>query len=297
MEREKQPKHEFDSLIAVFSILLLIFVFFLALRNDTSPFIILYAFAPTIAYMILNYALLYEMKQKRFLVWIMPLALVLLFHGFAEIAGQSFVGGMDMNVVSYMNLLVSYIFAAIIMFHIYVRDELHSDHKKIAYLEKKVTTIETEEDAIKRDLRSMNIRTTIQSIEDKCKAINFAIGRVYSDKHGGSPETRNKIKIDKEWYNKFSDLTEEFTPKNKEMVRLSVGLVLKRIEIIHMKEKDIFGEHKQFKNIQRNKQGNDKIIDVLIANDKDPVQTYVKSAKAFCEHVMSILHEDTTKKK
>ena len=292
MERERHPKHEFDAVLGAYAVLLFVFMLYLTIVNETSIFRVMYAFLPTIMYLAITYVLLYQLRHKRFLLWILPLLLVLLFHLMVEFVGQEIIQGMDPSVTSYLNLLVSYVFAATIMFYIYVRKEIRQERAKIRQVKQELKKLETIEERVEQDLRNMDLRTTIQSIEDKCKALNFAIGRVYSNKHGGSDALRAKIRIDKEWYNKFSELSEDFTPKHKEMIRLSVNLILKQLKLLDLPEKEVFLDmHASLTGIQRSKSGKDRILDVLIANDKDPVETYVKSARQFCNHVLSLFKE------
>lgn len=291
MQREKKPKHEFDSLIGVYSVLLLVFMFFLALKNDTSIILVIYGFLPTIAYLILNYIFLYRLRQKRLIVWIMPFLLVLLFHGMAELVSQSTIARMDLTVVSYLNLLVSYVFAAITMFYIYVISEIEKEKSKLAHIQEEVKVVEKREEKNKYGIESLDIRTTIQGIEDKCKALNFAIGRVYSNKHGGNPELRSRIRINKEWYNTFSKLIESFTDEDKRNIKKSVSLILNQLNKLEKRESDVFPKT-NFKGITRDDQGRDRIIDVLVRNDKDPVETYVNSAKDFCKHILDVLSKE-----
>ena len=57
-----------------------------------------------------------------------------------------------------------------------------------------------------------------------------------------------------------------------------------------MTEAEVFGEQiSELKIIKRNPEGKDKIIDVLVKNDKDPVEIYYDSALEFCNKAKAAL--------
>ena len=132
------------------------------------------------------------------------------------------------------------------------------------------------------------LKKVLQSVEDKCKVLNFAIGRVYSNKKGGSKDLREKIKVNKVWYNQISEAMKDGynQKKDKNKIILNIKKIRDRLERLHKTEKEIFGqEHNQLKNLKRSDDGSDKILHVLIKNDKDPVKTYYDGAVEFCERV------------
>jgi hypothetical protein len=86
---------------------------------------------------------------------------------------------------------------------------------KIRVYEERLRTEEDEADKLRQtiakyahalEVNEHNFSTSLRTIEDKCKAINSVIGRVYSDKKGGSKETRDKLSIARDLYNSFSEI-------------------------------------------------------------------------------------------
>ena len=135
----------------------------------------------------------------------------------------------------------------------------------------------------------------IQSIEDKAKGLNFAIGRVYRSSNGGSAALRDKIKIRRDWYNEFYELNEaELDNKHQHKVdkaKVLLHQILDRLRLLGQKERVVFSqsELKKLKNLKRNEHGEDAVIDVLQANDNDPVEHYYVSAVDFCERIIEEL--------
>jgi hypothetical protein len=134
------------------------------------------------------------------------------------------------------------------------------------------------------------IDEVIHSIEDKVKALNFVIGRVYSVYHGGTDQLRNKLRIDKTWYDDFNQIDRTDIDKRKHEAIVLLQKIKARLDLLQRTEKDVLGnELAQLKNIQHDPAGNDKIITVLVKNDKDPVQRYYDGAMSFCEDALKIL--------
>jgi len=128
----------------------------------------------------------------------------------------------------------------------------------------------------------------IQSIEDKSKALNFVIGRVYSQRNGGTPEIRNRIKILSEWYNEFSHLESTDMKEKLFAAQKTLSLIYERLIDLKRSEKELFGRISyDLKNLDRDEYGRTKVIDVLVKNDNDPVKTYYKSALEFCTKAMT----------
>jgi hypothetical protein len=136
------------------------------------------------------------------------------------------------------------------------------------------------------------IKDYVASIEDKSKALNFVIGRVYNKYHGGSKQIRERISLKAEWYNEFSDALQN--ESNPDKIRLISVLdhIDKQLSLLTSTEKEIMtsNEMLELKNIERSEDGSDRIIDVLIKNDKDPVDSYYAGAKEFCLKLRDILH-------
>jgi len=134
------------------------------------------------------------------------------------------------------------------------------------------------------------ITEIIQSIEDKIKALNFVIGRVYSMYHGGTERIRDKIRVDKEWYNEFNQIDEADLEARKHEAIVLVNKIKERLELLEKSEKEVFGDEvEKLKNISHDLNGKDRIIHVLVKNDKDPAQQYYDGAKQFCEEALKAL--------
>jgi hypothetical protein len=167
------------------------------------------------------------------------------------------------------------------------------DDTKTVLQENKSVITEAKNIIVNKD----NFSITLRSVEDKCKAINFVIGRVYSDKKGASPEIRDALRIDAELYNSFSEITADFKDDDAHALFDLLNKLHARLVIFEMKEKDFFTLGEAKLPVERDINGNDKILDVLIRNDKDPVADYHTEAKEVCEKVINYLTENYPIKK
>ena len=132
----------------------------------------------------------------------------------------------------------------------------------------------------------LSLQEYIHSIEDKSKALNFVIGRVYNKYHGGSDKIREKLRIPPDWYNEFSLIgvgTNKISYGKLADLITRFELQLKNFE---KTEFEVFKDASDaLKNLIRDPKGSDKIIDVLEHNDKDPVKSYYEGALEFCAKV------------
>lgn len=180
--------------------------------------------------------------------------------------------------------------------HVHIlKQELDSVKEQLHHTKRTLDDAHTKLDEAKDELRvakdlvvsKENFNVTLRGIEDKCKAINFVIGRVYSDKRGASPEVRDKLKIDPEWYNAFSEITADF--KEEEMHKLKGVLhnIMDRLLHLERKESDVIklniGKLPVFRKF------GDSVLEVLARNDKDPVTEYHKEAKEICVKTLKYL--------
>ncbi len=123
----------------------------------------------------------------------------------------------------------------------------------------------------------------VKTVEDRCKAINFVIGRVYRVNTGAHARLRDKIKVPSDWYN---DLTQALqTPGEENVVHEMVIKIKNRLEVMLQPENVVFteAEVRNLKNLDRNQEGSTPILEVLAENDSDPVQGYHKAAIEYCE--------------
>lgn len=114
----------------------------------------------------------------------------------------------------------------------------------------------------------------INSLEDKSKALNFVIGRVYGKKKGGDEEMRKKLRIRSEWYNEVSKIFNHQKTTSKEF-KAALTKIKRHLSVFEKTEEEVFGnKHSKLKNLSRDKDGKEKVIDVLARNDNDPVLNY-----------------------
>lgn len=169
-----------------------------------------------------------------------------------------------------------------------VKEQLHHTKKTLEDAHTKLDEAKEELQAAKELVVSKeNFNVTLRGIEDKCKAINFVIGRVYSDKRGASPEVRDKLKIDPEWYNEFSEITAEFKDEEKHKLQAVLHNIMDKLLQMEQKETDVvklqIGKLPVFRKL------GDTVLEVLARNDKDPVIEYHKEAKEICEKTLKYL--------
>ena len=159
--------------------------------------------------------------------------------------------------------------------------------------EKKIKSLKEELVKTRQELvTNSNVTRTLRSIEDKCKAINFVIGRVYSEKKGGTIEIRRKLHIPPVLYNSFSKMSSDFEKTNKKELLKIVKELYVRLKLLENKEKEVFKLEESRLKSNRNQKGEDKIIDVLTKNDTDPVEDYYLEAKEIINKVIEYLNKE-----
>lgn len=133
-----------------------------------------------------------------------------------------------------------------------------------------------------------DVPTILATIEDRCKAINFVIGRVYNVHHGATAGMRDKIKIDSEWYNELSQAMED-PEENHEAVSDAVQLIKDRLSAMHYPEAEVFSapELSRLKGLERSADGSSTVVHVLSRNDQDPIEQYLVSAEEYCDLVLA----------
>ena len=77
--------------------------------------------------------------------------------------------------------------------------------------------------------------------------------------------------------------------KDKHKTLAVLDRIEKRLNRLFRTEKEVFGT-KSFKNIRRDASGKSRIVDVLIANDRDPVEVYVENALIACGRIRAKLN-------
>jgi len=258
-------------------------VLFLALLSsvmtNTGVFFTILGFSPSLITLIICLFLVEE-NFKDGLLWATAIFMPIIFFILGPYINIIANNQLDVPALTGINLLLSMI-VLIIAFLI-----THTmNTKKLE--EEEYTTIE--------NFNPENIDKYIHTIEDKCKALNFVIGRVYRVSNGGSKELREKIKIPSELYNEFNAIRpEELKDSEKREDAINIlERIEERLNTLLKQEKIIFStkELNALKKLARDKTGKDRIIDVLSVNDEDPVQDYFLGAVDFCQVIIKHLKE------
>jgi hypothetical protein len=292
--------HPHSKLLSIESLLYLGFVIFLFMlvgyATNASPGAVLLGFAPAIAFGIILLLLVQTDHFNPAYNWFVMI-------GVLAIGAVAYVllpvgAGMDIGTIILLNALLMTV-ALAVLHSSYVHEQpivthdapvLHDEPVVETTQHHVVHHVHTPVEATIKVAPQKPLSEVIHSIEDKVKALNFVIGRVYSVYHGGTEHLRNKIRIDKTWYDTFNQIDEADTDKKRLEAIALVQKISDRLTLLKRSEREIFGSDvERLKNIQHDVQGNDAVIDVLVRNDKDPVQQYYDGAQTFCEEVLRSL--------
>ena len=142
----------------------------------------------------------------------------------------------------------------------------------------------------KLEVSDKNFTTRLRGIEDKAKAINFVIGRVYSDKNGGSARIREGLNIDRALYNAFSEMSADISAENKKKLISVLEAISKKLASLELAENKIFKISPRAK-LTRDVHGKDTVLEVLAKNDTDPVLDYFVEAKEICSNMLAYLRK------
>lgn len=271
---------------SLFAIIILLFIIVFTSINTQAPlFLVLLGFSPTMLTIIFGIIIYEEMTKNRILLWFIPFLLAGLF--FYVLTSQEFLAyNIKVKTLTGLNIFFSVAYLAIFTFYyrLLYKERKNREHKGAvrAVVEHTPRTISE----------------YVASIEDKSKALNFVIGRVYSVHKGGTKTMREKIMVSPELYNEFSDIMQEKQNideiNNKDKLIKAVYMANKieeRLKEMLKTENEVFGNSQNnLKNLDRNPTGTDRIIDVLIKNDKDPVESYYKGALEFCRKLKEKLN-------
>lgn len=279
-------------------ILVFSFIYYIAslmmisLMTDSKIYLVFIGLFPLLFY--LTFFFIYHAYKKldHILIWVMPLIFSLLFLFIWSTKVNPTISKMNGPTLTTMNIMLCYLANSLfLMFHTlpagdkyekqaeYYKKRSEKSKKEIYQLKAQISEYES-----RLKITKQNFKLTLRGIEDKCKAINFVIGRVYSNKHGGSPKTREIIRVDKELYNEFSAMASHFKKTQaKKLYNILTGVWI-RLNALDHTEKEVFS-----KGILSD--GNSKIINIL-AEDKDPVKEYHAEAKDVCASLMNYLAEN-----
>lgn len=272
-----------------------VLIIFMSIITESNPFFTLVGLSPVLLTIIVTYILVdkYHLESGFLMVFPFIFTGVLLVLGFANM-----LGGMDYMLLASVNIIFGILFEAIITVHYSIlrrRKKIKSKEAKEEIKQEKKQEITQEVNQEKKIIVKLDddesLKSFVSSIEDKAKAINAVIGRVYSVKHGGTEFLRKKIKIDAENYNEINELKSQPLDKRRILAIELLRKIKDKLDLFMKPEDEVFekGEMKSLVNIERDVNGNDKIMDVLIRNDKDPVKSYYDGAVEFCDNALDEL--------
>ncbi len=178
--------------------------------------------------------------------------------------------------------------------------QLHNYHRQnqqyadeINKLRKQVVDLEHQKVNVQKQVTRENFTLSLKSIEDKCKAINFVIGRVYSDKKGGTQQVRDKIHIPRELYNSFSQMAAQFKQEHMGELLKVLEQIYRVLVQLELPEKDVIKVHKNAHlPLQRDPEGKDRILDVLARNDQDPIMEYQSESKEIVRRLSEFIQKN-----
>lgn len=292
---------------AIFSFMLYFsFIFAVAWMAGEELFTVFLGFFAVFLYLIATFVLLYLDFAMAEIVYLFPLVLGAGFYALWYFDVSPLLSAMNGPMLTILNIIVSFVFAALLsILHPHGVDSLRGGKGlKIEHPEpilpdshEEVSFEKTHSSHHIPEIKSLPIASkpmsvTIRGIEDKSKAINFVIGRVYSAKRGGSKEIREMIGIPKELYNAFSELVQDDDNivDPKELLAV-VKAIQEKLHQLEQKESDLFRLKKAKIEMERSSDGSDTVISVLSQNDKDPVGEYHSEALEVCSQVISYLEQ------
>ncbi len=285
-------------LLICVGIVFVFFIIWLIMTVQSPPFNVLIGFMPTLICFIVGLIVIENVKEiYNFVLWPLPIVTSLLFYLIGESGVVPVLRNVDVGSLAFFNLLASFSFILAIeiigMTKISraPRDRMMKstmkieEKKKEKRIDEKLKALEMKEEELDK------LREHVQSIEDKSKALNFVIGRVYCGKHGGNKLIRSRIQVEKDLYNEFSKLNVN-NPQDKAKAWNILNRIKSKLEHLEMREIDVFREEcYKFVNIKRMSNGSETVIKILARNDKDPVETYLKGAKNFCIEALKALQK------
>lgn len=306
---QELKQHTTHHIIRTTCLIALVLWFFiiimLSIVTESSPFSTMMGLSPVLFTIIVSYILVdyYHLESGFLMVFPVIFTGIFLLMGMGHMLGE-----VDYANLSVVNLVFGLLFeAAITMHHSLLKKHLQEEHvveekkteivvspgsdaakkelvevkKELASVKKMIVKLDSDED----------VKKFIISIEDKAKAINAVIGRVYSVRHGGTESLRKKIKIDPEHYNEFNELKDKAPSKRKSAAVSILNKINSTLDVIEKPEKEVFDstDLKGLLNLQRDTRGYDRVLDVLAKNDSDPVKLYYEGAREFCKEALNAL--------
>lgn len=270
----------FEGFSLVSILVLFIVIVITSLSTEASLFFVLMGFMPTLITIILCLLMFDETLYSLIILWLTPFILTGLF--FVVATSQTLLkSNLDVGALVTVNIILSVLYLIIFFAIAKLLSPKESHHHKPAHSEAHAMAAH----------QPKTIREYVASIEDKSKALNFVIGRVYNKYHGGSKQLREKLSLKSEWYNEFSDALQNETNPDKRRLLTILDNIENQLFLLTKTEKEVLSEEelRELKGLERKEDGSERIMDVLIKNDKDPVDSYYAGAKEFCLKLRDIL--------
>lgn len=290
---------------AIFSFTLyFLFIFAVAWFAGEELFTVFFGFFAVFLYLIATFILLYLDFAMAEIVYLFPIVLGAAFYALWHYDVSPLLSAMNGPMLTVLNVVVSFVFAAILsILHPHGVDKLRgglgvviehpepilSDNHEEEVSFEKTHSSHRGPEILPLPIEAKPMSVTIRGIEDKSKAINFVIGRVYSAKRGGSKEIREMIGIPKELYNAFSELVQDDEIVNPKELLSVVSEIAGRLHQLEQKESDLFELNDAKIQVERSSDGNDSVLSVLSLNDKDPIAEYHSEALEVCSQVIKYL--------
>ena len=278
--RQNRILFEGFSLFALLAILVVVVI--TAFSTDSPLLFVMVGFLPSIITVVMSIIYYEESFSHKLTIWFIPFIVVASF--FVIGTNYSYMGdNMDVATLTSVNIIFSVLYLGIFFSLIQIsKTPRPAPQRKVVVVEKP----------------EINIQEYIASIEEKSKALNFVIGRTYNKYHGGSLELRKSINLKPEWYNELSEALQNEDKADKLRLFMIIENIEKHLANLKKKENVVFSKKQleSLKNLDRDPDGEDAILDVLMKNDADPVELYYKGMEEFCETIRKELEEKTEEK-
>ena len=273
-----RPIDLFESASGFFLLVLLAIVLVTSFLGNFPIFLVVVGFFPTIFTVII--ALIMHERHLKYsgMIWALPIVIVFIFYLLGK-SNPTITGTMDVDILTGVNFILALLYVLL------VASILKVEHKSNVNVTREVVGKQEE-----------TIEDYIHSIEDKSKALNFVVGRVYNKYHGGTAEMREKLRIPAEWYNEFSSIGIGTSKVNIEKLHDIITQFEIQLKNYNRTEHELFGlKASGLKNLIRDPNGKDVILEVMDHNDKDPVRSYFEGAVLFCKKVKDALEKEDLK--
>jgi hypothetical protein len=240
---------------------------------------------PLLLFLLSFFFLFTRHKVNKVILWLLPLLFPLLFFGFWQANVLHTLSSMEGPALTVMNILLNYVITIFFLIIFTNRFQNRFHVEEIHHLRKKVKEYEE-----KLNITDKNMKFNLRSIEDKCKALNFVVGRVYSDKKGGNKSLREQLKIHRDWYNLFTEITADPQKEDLHALHEVLEKIMGTLTLMEKKESSVLKVKKGKLPVER--MDSDTVLQVLVRNDKDPVADYHAQAKEICEKIINFLEKE-----